>query len=117
MYTNPPVDSYHFQQQPPQQNYQYQTQYDYNQPTMEYGSQQFHNSYQQPQMYQQSYGHFEPPQQYQHQQLQQHSQPPQSFNTGEGETWNISQNKASYVVSISKCTTENELGTDVDVAN
>lgn len=50
--------------------------------------------YNQPQA-QQQYVHAEPPQPLQQ---QQHTINPPS---GEGEVWNISQNKASYVVSIS----------------
>jgi hypothetical protein len=94
VYNTPPVDPY--------QQYQ-QQQFNFNQSMMDTAVTQFHNSYQQPQIHHSSYGHFEPPQQYQYQQQQFQPtpsfQPPQPTFTPE-DTWNISQNKASYVVSI-----------------
>jgi hypothetical protein len=84
-----PVDPYQYQQQ----SYnQYQTQYNYNQNAM------------------MDQGHYQPPNPYQPQQYVhvEHQQYPvqQSYITTplpqEAEMWSISQNKASYVVSINE---------------
>jgi hypothetical protein len=85
-----PVDPYQYQQQ----SYnQYQTQYNYNQNQML------------------DQGHYQPPipyqpqQQYVHVEHQQYPQQQSYITTPaphEGEMWSISQNKASYVVSISE---------------
>lgn len=90
MYSTP-NDSNQYQQQ----NYQYQTQYNYNQPLMDQGGSQFQAPYQ-------NY----PQQQPQQVEYQDYYAPPQSVQQNfapapvEADSWNISQNKASYVVSI-----------------
>lgn len=81
------------------QNYNYQTQYNYNQPLMDQGgSHSYHAMYQQPQVYSQpevyQQHHYQPPA------PQATFIPPQSHAEPPEEVWNISQNKASYVVSI-----------------
>lgn len=78
-----PVESYQHQQQSYQQ---YQAPYNYNQPQIEQAAQ-YHVPYQQPIQH-----YVQPESNYQ----QQAFNPP----TAEQEVWNISQNKASYVVSI-----------------
>lgn len=87
MYSSP-GDSYQIQQQ----NVHYQTQYNYNQSLMDQGGSQYQNVYQQQQ---QTFSYVE------HQPQAQSFQPSQT-TVDEGESWNISQNKASYVVSIAK---------------
>lgn len=86
-----PVDSY----QSYQQSYQYQPQYNYNQPLMDQGGSQYHNYTPQQQQQHVEY------QDYYHQQPQPVFIPPPPQQPEVAETWNISQNKASYVVSIS----------------
>lgn len=103
-----PVDSYQYQQQQNQvqhqQNYQYPTQYNYNQPLMDHGGSQYQQAYHQPAQI-----HYQEPviQHYVYPEPQQHSEPqpyvPSASSQGVvdgGDTWNISKNKASYVVSI-----------------
>lgn len=94
IYSTPP--EFHYQQPPPaQQSYQYQPQYNYNQPVMAPGASHYQHSYQLPP--QQTYPHVD---QHTFNQPQQVFQQTFQGTSGEGETWNISPNKASYVVSI-----------------
>lgn len=102
-----PGDNYQYQNQ----NYQYQTQYNYNQSLMDQGgSQSYQNLYHQQPTYVQPEPIHHQQQQYQHQQPQQQMlQVPQTPTpAAQGEVWNISQNKASYVVSTSDPTAATE---------
>lgn len=114
MYSTP-VDSYQYQQQQQlqnqqqaqqQQNYQYQTQYNYNQSLMDQGGSQYQQPYHPPAqiIYQEPViQHYVYPEPQQHSEPQSYVPSASSHNAIDGDTWNISKNKASYVVSICEC--------------